>query len=226
MMLAPNLHITWHKPNNEPGRSAISISISVVRPPFIKPRLITRLKIVTSMLPPLTMQHTFLPAMSTLLNMAAATLTAPAPSAISLCCSIRANMAAHISSSVTLTMSSTYCCTISKVLTPGSFTAMPSAMVSTLVSVSIWLWSTLFSMLGAPCACTPTTRTEGLSALTAKATPLASPPPPMGTNMTSMSGFSFSISIPTVPCPAMTCSSSKGWINVMCFSSFSCMALA
>ena len=44
---------------------------------------------------------------------------------------------------------------------------MPSAMVSTEANDSIWLWSRLFTMLAAPCACTPMTFTVGLMAFTA-----------------------------------------------------------
>ena len=47
----------------------------------------------------------------------------------------------------------------------------------------------------------PTTRTEGLRALTATAMPVNSAPPPMGTTMVSISGFCSRISMPMVPWP-------------------------
>ena len=46
---------------------------------------------------------------------------------------------------------------------------------------------------------TPITRAPGRSARTATATPLASPPPPIGTRTASRSGRSSAISSPTVP---------------------------
>lgn len=59
--------------------------------------------------------QTFLPFTGTLSNITAATETAPAPSAMSFCCSMSARIAAAISSSVTVTISSTYLLHISKV---------------------------------------------------------------------------------------------------------------
>ena len=50
----------------------------------------------------------------------------------------------------------------------------------------------------------PTTRSEGLIALAAIATPAASPPPESGTSNVSMSGRAAMISSPMVPCPAIT----------------------
>ena len=73
-----------------------------------RPRVMTRLRMFTSMLPPETRQTTFLPSMGSLWKSAAATGTAPAPSATSFWFSIRERMAAAVSSSVTVTMSSTY----------------------------------------------------------------------------------------------------------------------
>ena len=171
------------------------------------------------MLPPETRQIAFFPLMGTLLNIAAATATAPAPSAISLCCSINARIAVDISSSLTVTISSTYLRQYSKVCSPGSFTAMPSAMVRTNPIRSILLCSIEFSILGAPLACTPYIFTFGFKCLIAKATPEISPPPPIGTITASSSGSCSSNSSPIVPCPAITSSSSKGWTKVYPFSS-------
>ena len=140
---------------NCPGLSTNSIVMEQERPDFCKPRPITRERIFTSIFPPEIKHITFFPLMGTLLNMAAATATAPAPSAINLCCSINARIAVEISSSVTDTISSTYCWQRSKVCIPGSFTAIPSAMVRTPSRRSIFPCSIEFNMLGAPLACTP-----------------------------------------------------------------------
>ena len=60
---------------------------------------------------------------------------------------------------------------------------------------------------------------------TAAAMPEMSPPPPTGTTTTSTSGASSSTSSPTVPWPAITRGSSKGWtstrpVSARCSSSF------
>ena len=70
----------------------------------------------------------------------------------------------------------------------------------------------------------PMIRMSGFRALAAVATPLISPPPPMGTGRISRSGTSSSISRAMVPWPAMTSRSSKGWTKVRPRSSFSRMA--
>ena len=81
---------------------------------------------------------------------AVATATAPAPSVTSLCFSIRARIAADISSSVTVTISSTYLLQSSYVRVPGFLTATPSAIVATLESVSICESLTELRIEGAP----------------------------------------------------------------------------
>ncbi len=60
---------------------------------------------------------------------------------------------------------------------------------------------------------TPTMSMLGFTALAAVAMPEISPPPPMGIGSTSISGASSSISSATVPWPAITSGSSKGWTN-------------
>ena len=134
-MFPPSRAITLQTAESWPGLSYNIIVKEQLRPLFVKPRVITRLRILTSILPPETTHTTFLPSMGTLLNIAAATDTAPAPSATSFCCSIKLRIAAAISSSDTVTTSSTYLRHISNVLTPGSFTAIPSAIVETLESL-------------------------------------------------------------------------------------------
>ena len=49
---------------------------------------------------------------------------------------------------------------------------------------------------------------SGFSALAAVAMPAIAPPPPIGTTITSRSGWSANSSIAMVPCPAMTVGSS------------------
>ena len=51
----------------------------------------------------------------------------------------------------------------------------------------------------------------GLAALAAVAMPPIRPPPPIGTTSTSRSGAAASISSASVPWPAITAGSSKGW---------------
>eukprot|EP00963_Diacronema_lutheri_P000726 scaffold45_cov337-Pavlova_lutheri.AAC.3 len=58
---------------------------------------------------------------------------------------------------------------------------------------------------------------SGRTALTYAAIPAMSPPPPTGTKIASGNSLPHcrKISIPTVPCPAMTSGSSNGWTNVL-----------
>ena len=96
-----------------PGLSSSAIIRFVLRPLMTRPRVMTRDRMFTSMLPPEIRQTVFLPASGSLPNSAAATGVAPAPSATSFWFSISARMAAAISSSLTVTTSSTYWLTIS-----------------------------------------------------------------------------------------------------------------
>ena len=57
---------------------------------------------------------------------------------------------------------------------------------------------------------TPITRIPGWWLFTAIDTPEINPPPPIGTITASTSGQSCTISSPSVPCPAISCSSSNG----------------
>ena len=138
-----------------PGLSVSSILRVSERPVLKRPLEITLDKIVTSILPPETRQTTFLPFTSTLLNIAAATETAPAPSATSFCCSISARIAVATSSSETVTISSTYCWHNSYVCSPGVLTAIPSAIVFTAGRFSISPSLIEFTIDGAPSAWTP-----------------------------------------------------------------------
>ena len=116
---------------NSPGLSISGIVRFATRPDFSRPRVITRLRIVTSMLPPDSTHTTFFPFSGSFPNITAATATAPAPSAISFWCSISSSTALAASSSVTVTISSTYLLMRSNVMSPGHFTAIPSANVET-----------------------------------------------------------------------------------------------
>ena len=106
-------------------------------------------------MPPETTQTVFLFSIGNLWNIAAATGTAPAPSAINFCFSIKAKIAAAISSSDTQTISSTYFEIISKVFSPGFLTAIPSANVETLSKTSRLLFLKELYIEGAPAAWTP-----------------------------------------------------------------------
>jgi hypothetical protein len=57
---------------------------------------------------------------------------------------------------------------------------------------------------------TPRTRIAGLKLLAAIATPEISPPPPIGKTMASTADQSCTTSRPSVPWPAINCSSSNG----------------
>ena len=107
MTFPPRSAIILEIPSNCPGLSSNSMVKAYERPDFSSPRLMTRDKMVTSMFPPETSHTTFFPATGTLLNIAAATDTAPEPSAINFCSSISAKMAEETSSSVTVAIPST-----------------------------------------------------------------------------------------------------------------------
>ncbi len=65
----------------------------------------------------------------------------------------------------------------------------------------------------APAGSTPITFILGLSSLASVDTPVASPPPPIGTRIMSTSGSSLKISMAIVPCPVATARSSNGWMR-------------
>ena len=137
----------------------------------------------------------------------AATPTAPAPSTTSLTRSSRRTIAVEISSSETATRASSRSSRIPIVSSPGCLTAIPSAIVKPLPPGR------------QPAAWTPTTRTSGRTAPSASAMPVQSPPPPIGTTTVSTSESWSASSSPSVPWPAITTSSSNGWMNVAPVSS-------
>ena len=106
-MLAPLSATTRSICKSPPGLSGTLVVSSTMRPALERPLVMTRERVVTSTLPPET-KHTVVLEQSTLPNMQAATVVAPAPSATVFCSSISARMAEAISSSVTVTTSSTY----------------------------------------------------------------------------------------------------------------------
>ena len=95
---------------------------------------------------------------------------------------------------------------MARVSLPGSFTAMPSAMVEAancgVVPFIAWY------IAGKRTISTPNTSIAGCIAFAAIEMPEMSPPPPMATMSASSSGCVRSISSPHVPCPAMIFSSS------------------
>ena len=199
MMFPPHLDITVLTSTSCPGLSSSAICILTFLPLELRPRVKTLDKIFTSILPPDTTQTTFFPFTGILLAITAATAVAPAPSDTSFCFSIRASIAIAISSSETVTISSTYLFTISKVRSPGCFTAIPSANVDTVSRVICFFCFTLSYIDGAFAAWTPYTFILGFKLFIANATPDISPPPPIGTTTASILSSWSSISRPIVP---------------------------
>ena len=91
-----------------------------------------------------------------------------------------ASSACDSDSSETVRMSSTWSRTAANVISPGSPTAMPSAIVFIDSSLTGAPCASEPGYAAAPSACTPTTRTSGRIALIAIAIPASSPPPPVG----------------------------------------------
>ena len=79
-------------------------------------------------------------------------------------------------------------------------------------------------MQAAPSGSTPITLIRGLSIFAKVETPVASPPPPIGTRIASTRGSSCTISMVIEPWPAATMGSLKGWMNVNPRSSATSMA--
>ena len=182
----------------------------------MRPFSMMTFSICTSMFPPLSTMPMRSPALNlTLLCRILATPTAPAPSTTIFCVSSRNKIAFAISSSSTCTNSSTHSRIFASVVSLASRTAIPSAIVRTVFEFMLFLALKLLNIAGAPFALTATTRMSGFTCFTQLDMPLISPPPPTGTIIVSSSARSSSISSPTVPCPAITYSSSNGWIKLM-----------
>ena len=120
---------------------------------------------------------------------------------------------AAISASETVTIESRCARRCANVRAPSACVRVPSAIVrdtSSAGQATISPRSSDSRASAASSGSTPITRTPGRRAAIAVATPLARPPPPIGTRTTARSGRSSAISSPTVPWPAMIRSSSKG----------------
>jgi hypothetical protein len=117
-----------------------------------------------------------------------------------------------MSPSSTSRISATFFATISRVIPPGSLTAMPSAMVEAAKcgSVPFMAWY----IDGKRSTSTPTISIEGFFAFAAMLMPEMSPPPPIATTIVSSPGCCASISSPQVPCPATMSGSSYGCTKV------------
>ena len=115
-----------------PGRSLIRTNRISRRPAFVSCRRISPGSTPRSTLPPLSTTHV-VPTRAGLTRpeSSAATPTAPAPSTKSLARSISSTMASATASSSTTTMSSSHSSISGRVISPGRFTAMPSARVTT-----------------------------------------------------------------------------------------------
>jgi hypothetical protein len=121
--------------------------------------------------------------------------------------------ASRMSSSVTVTISSTRLTTCAKFSGPSDWVRTPSAMVWPTSSAGHWTRLPVVSVSRASPASsgsTPMIRTDGLTALTAAAMPLMSPPPPTGTTTDDRPGSCRSNSRPMVPWPAITSASLYG----------------
>ena len=80
-------------------------------------------------------------------------------------------------------ISSTFFWMYGKIFSPGVFTAVPSAIVFTLSSVVTSPRRTDSCIQFAPAGSTPITLIFGFKSLTKVETPVASPPPPIGTKI-------------------------------------------
>ena len=114
---------------------------------------------------------------------------------------------------------STFFWTYGKMVSPGFFTAVPSAMVLALGKVTTWPASREAFIHAALAGSTPITVILGLSIFAKVDTPVIRPPPPTGTRIISTVGSSLIISIAMVPWPVATSKSLNGWTKVAPVSS-------
>src|SRR5574341_259134 len=173
------------------------------RPPFLEYGTTAHTK--PSGPAPETRAHTVLPSRGwTFPLRRAATEAAPLRSAAIPISNQSHRAASSMSSSVTRTISSTHRWTISRLM--GSVRRAASVGTRVVMSGRSTTWPAfrLSKSVAAPVGSTPTMRTDGRSALTARPIPLISPPPPMATNNSSISGAWSRISRAFVPCPVIT----------------------
>jgi len=112
--------------------------------------------------------------------------------------------ATRISSSVTDATSCTMSRINGQVSVPTDFVSKPSARLAPPSSVLGPPAAIAAESLGIPAGSAAITRTLAPVARTAEQMPASRPPPPIGTMIVRTSGHWSRISIPTVPCPAIT----------------------
>ena len=197
---------------SSPGLSGSRTETVKIRSRKIKPCCTTEDIVITSIFPPLKMDTTRLSFTFKWFN--AATVKRPEFSTTILWFSTISRKLTISSSSVTVMISSRFFWIYGKILLPGVLTAVPSAMVLTVGRVVTFPASKDACMQAAPAGSTPITLIFGFNNFARVDTPVASPPPPMGTRIYSTSGSSLKISMAKVPWPVATARSSKGWIKV------------
>mmetsp|Transcript_23 Transcript_23/g.75 ORF Transcript_23/g.75 Transcript_23/m.75 type:complete len:261 (-) Transcript_23:516-1298(-) len=212
LTLAPAAASTPVSSAMPPGRSLTRSVRRTSRPSAARPRSITRPSTLTSMLPPQSGTTTRFPLRSGLSSgppgRRAARPVAPPPSTTIFCPSTSRSTASATSFSSTRTTSSTHRRATAKACGPTCGTARPSASVGSTSAVTGCPARSAAVYEAQRRGSTPTTCTAGLSVLAARAMPAMRPPPPIGTTSTSQSVTCSSISMPSVPVPAMTSTSS------------------
>mmetsp|Transcript_72229 Transcript_72229/g.150893 ORF Transcript_72229/g.150893 Transcript_72229/m.150893 type:complete len:375 (+) Transcript_72229:474-1598(+) len=182
----------------------------------------TNLSLSKFMLAPLVMAITLSPSipLSARYFFAPATARAPEGSVMERVSSKMSLIATHVSSVSTRMTSSTSSMLRRNGSSPTMRTATPSANVSTESSVTRSPASSDLFIASAPVGSTPMILMSGRRRFTYAATPAIRPPPPTGMKIAWMGLVCWRrISIPMVPCPAMTRGWSKGGMNIM-LSSF------
>ena len=165
-----------------------------------------------SIFPPLKIETTFFP--SGFKCFKAATVRSPEFSTSILWFSKMSRNATINSSSSMVIISSKFSWRYGKIVSPGVFTAVPSAIVLTPFNVTGCPAFKDSWRQFAPAGSTPMTLIFGFNILARVETPVESPPPPTGTKIISTVGSSFTISIAIEPWPVATSKSSKGWTKV------------
>ncbi len=199
-MLAPVDAICAAKSARPPGRSLMTALNRPSRPSATRPRSITRLSTLGSMLPPQINRTTRLPASSfNFPDMHTASGVAAAPSTTLFSNSTRRRIARAICSSVTVTARLTSGFAIRNAFEPTSGMASPSANVGCIAIFVGLPASSAAEKLAAFSASTATMFTFGRKVLIAKETPASRPAPPTGIITASRSGVCSTISSPIVP---------------------------
>ena len=166
---------------SSPGLSGRSTDTEKIRSLWINPCCTMDDMVMTSILPPLKIQTTFLPVRSICFK--AATERSPEFSTTILWFSTISRNAPTSSSSSTVRISSTFSITYWSVFSPTVFTAVPSAIVFALGRVTTWPAATAAFILAAAAGSTPITLILGFSIFASVEIPVISPPPPIGTKI-------------------------------------------